>query len=307
MAVSEGLYVLLTQATAAVQALLAAPATDSLYFSLAAKQAPRPYVVLHIVDAPPAAATLDGSSALIDGEFQFDSCADDQPTARQLSQAVRDALKELSGTLSDGTTIQFYEVSQDFDAGYDLGGDGYIYRSVLRLRAFYTETGTPYVPQLLQGYGAPTSNISANNDDLYLDLSTGNVYEMVAGTWVFVGNVPQGGDTEMPSLKYHAVSQAGNNAANIKAAAGVMTGWKVYNNADYPIFVKLYDKATTPAPGTDAVAQTIGVDAGLSDISPPGPGVTYTSGIGIAIVKGIVDGDDTPVAADDCVVDIFYQ
>jgi hypothetical protein len=111
---------------------------------------------------------------------------------------------------------------------------------------------------------------------------------------------------EMPSSIYHAVAAAGNNAANIKSAAGIVTGWKIYNNADYPIYVKLFDKATAPAPGSDTPKQTIGVDAGEQEVIN-GAGFVYTTGIGIAIVKGIADSDDTSVLADDCAVDIFYQ
>jgi hypothetical protein len=110
----------------------------------------------------------------------------------------------------------------------------------------------------------------------------------------------------MPSSIYHKVSLASTNAANIKAVAGTVTGWKVYNNSGAPVYVKLYDKATTPIPGTDTPKQTIGVDAGEQEVSVSA-GFTYTTGIGIAIVKGILDSDNTPVAASDCVVDIFYQ
>jgi hypothetical protein len=152
MAVTGGLFNYLTQSPAAgpvaVQKLLAplppvgATPQFSLYDSLASKQVPRPYAVLHIVDAPPAAHSLDGPSSLIDGEFQFDSYGDSQQSARQFSQAIRDALKNFSGALNDGTTIQFFEVSMDVDLPYELGGNGYLYRSMVRLRAFYTEPGT---------------------------------------------------------------------------------------------------------------------------------------------------------------------
>ena len=311
MPVTVGIANALTQ-NPAVQALLAKGTGYSgyaVYFSLAAKAAQTNYLVLHGLDLPPAAHSMAGPSGLIDGEFQFDSYGNDQPTARQLSQAVKNVLANLSGTLSDGTAIEFYEVSFDGDDPYEIGGGGYIYRAVLRLRAFYTEpvTPSPYTPQLYQGNGAPTLDANpGNNDDLYLDISTGNLYEMVAGAWIFIGVVPQG-ETELPSLNYHTVSAAGTNAAIVKAAPGVVTGWKIYNNSGYPIYVKLFNKASAPVPGTDEPQQTIGVDAGLSDVSSPGPGVTYSAGIGIAIVKGIADSDSTAVAANDCVVDIFYQ
>lgn len=122
-----------------VIAVLATPATDSVFFSLARKQAGRPFVVMHVINAPPAETSLDGSSQLIEGEFQFDSYADDQLTARKVSRAVRDVLKDYHGPLSDGTLMQFTQILLDADDPYEVGGVGYVFRSVLRMKGFYTE------------------------------------------------------------------------------------------------------------------------------------------------------------------------
>jgi hypothetical protein len=141
--IDSGLYVMLTTAPSLVALLVAnqnvPPATERVFFSLAKKQAARPYIVLHILNAPPAETSLDGSSQLIGGEFQFDSYADDQLTARKVSRAVRDVLKDYSGPLSDGTIIQFTQIVMDFDDPYEEGGVGYMFRSVLRMKGFYTE------------------------------------------------------------------------------------------------------------------------------------------------------------------------
>lgn len=139
--ISNGLYELLTTTTP-LSSLLAAPANNSVFFSLAQKQATRPYVVLHVVNAVPAEKTQDGSSALIDGELQFDSYADSQLMARRLSQTIRDLLVDFTGPLPDGTILQFAEVIADFDDPYELGGGGYVFRSVLRLKALYTDSYT---------------------------------------------------------------------------------------------------------------------------------------------------------------------
>jgi hypothetical protein len=71
--------------------------------------------------------------------------------------------------------------------------------------------------------------------------------------------------------------------------------------------VKLFNKATTPVPGTDTPFQTIGVQAGESAEVSINGGLTYSTGIGLAITKGIADLDSTAVAAGDCVGDIFWQ
>jgi hypothetical protein len=144
MPVTVGIANLLTS-NAAVQAQLAKDSAGynkyAVWFGAAKKGAIPNYLVIHAVSVPPAEHSMDGPSSLSDGEFQFDSYGNDQPSARKLSQAVRDGLKNYSGGLSDGTTIQFYEVSLDTDDPYEVGGEGYVFRCVLRLRSFFTEPG----------------------------------------------------------------------------------------------------------------------------------------------------------------------
>ena len=65
------------------------------------------------------------------------------------------------------------------------------------------------------------------------------------------------------SLDYHAVTIGSNNATNIKGSSAQLLAVHVFNNAAYPIYVKLFNKATGPLPGTDVPAVTVGVQAGL--------------------------------------------
>ena len=111
----------------------------------------------------------------------------------------------------------------------------------------------------------------------------------------------------MASSVFHRVAAAGVNALVIKSSPGTVTGWKVYNNSNFPIFVKLYDSNVAPAPDTDTPKQTIGINAGLGDLCPPSTGLSYANGIAIAIVLGIADNDNAAVGANSCVIDIFYQ
>ena len=137
-----GLYQELIAASL-VTAQLAAPASGSVFINTAIKQANRPFLVMNLVAAPPAGSTLDGISALIDGEIQFDSYADTPQAARALSQAVKSFLMGsfIGGTLPDGSTIQFVDVTMDHDEAYEQGGVAYLYRCLLRLKAFYSESG----------------------------------------------------------------------------------------------------------------------------------------------------------------------
>jgi hypothetical protein len=105
---------------------------------------------------------------------------------------------------------------------------------------------------------------------------------------------------------YHVVSAGSTNAANIKASAGRVVGWSIYNDADYDIFVKFHNTAGTPTAGT-GVVYTIGVTAGTSISFGDDDGLVFATGIGISIVKGLADADATAVLAADCVVNVHYK
>lgn len=103
----------------------------------------------------------------------------------------------------------------------------------------------------------------------------------------------------------HLVSAGSTNANNVKASAGQVYGWNIFNNAAYPIYVKFYNTAGTPTPGT-GVVHTIGVQAGTHVFGEVPSGMAFSTGIGLSITKGIADADATAVLASDCVVDIKY-
>jgi hypothetical protein len=227
--------------------------------------------------------------------------------ASEVYGAVHDVLHGLCGAkVADGTILRSLEASGPFEMTDPETGWVAVY-------AFYQVMATPaagsstaYVPRFYEGSGAPTT--LENNEDLYYDESTGNLYEQVAGAWVLVGNIPTGGETEMPSSKYHKVAAAGTNAATIKAAAGLLTGGTISNSTGYAVYLHIYDLATLPVPGSSTPAQTIECQAGETvPLGLPSGGVTYSNGIGISITKGLSDTDATAVAAGDCTVDIFYQ
>jgi hypothetical protein len=110
-----------------------------IFISMALREAARPYIVIHGINLPPAETSLDGSSALRDGEFQFDSYADNAVDARKLSNTVQSALQDLGATLPDGSKIQFVETTADLDDSYEVGGTSFLFRSAIRMKAFYTE------------------------------------------------------------------------------------------------------------------------------------------------------------------------
>lgn len=107
------------------------------------------------------------------------------------------------------------------------------------------------------------------------------------------------------TLLYHAVAAATNNAASIKTTPGQLFSVHVFNMAAYPVYVKLYNKVSAPSPIVDPPKLTIGVQAGTQRDVTFAP-ADFPTGIGIAMVKGISDTDNTALALSDCVVDVEY-
>jgi hypothetical protein len=87
-----------------------------------------------------------------------------------------------------------------------------------------------------------------------------------------------------------------------------MSGMRVFNNALYPIYVKLSQhRRRTPTAGAGVVKHGRRVQAGQrADVTIDG-GHYFSTGIGMTIVKGIGDGDTTAVALSDCVVDVEFN
>ena len=106
---------------------------------------------------------------------------------------------------------------------------------------------------------------------------------------------------------YHAVSAGSTNLGTIKASAGQLYGWNIYNNAAYPIYVKLFNKASNPTLGTDVPVRTIGVQAGTETTFFNSLGMAFSIGIAVAITKVITDADATAILANDCVIDIDFK
>lgn len=157
------------------------------------------------------------------------------------------------------------------------------------------------------------------NSTAWLVTGTGGVFPATqSGTWtVQPGNTANTTpwlvqDSPAVSGGYSATSfatAASNNSTSLKGSAGQLYGVHIYNNANYPIYVKFYDKATAPAPATDnaLLVRRIGVQAGTHvDVMLP-MGVPFTNGIGYAIVKDVSDTGNTSVAANDGLVDIEYK
>lgn len=111
--------------------------------------------------------------------------------------------------------------------------------------------------------------------------------------------VTYGGTTD-----YHLISAASTNGNNVKATGGQVYGYDIGNNGASDVWVKIYNKATTPTVGTDVVFRTIYVPKGQARSYHNTVGIPFTLGIGIGITGGAADADTTAVAAGQVTVEL---
>lgn len=110
----------------------------------------------------------------------------------------------------------------------------------------------------------------------------------------------------------HFIAANSNNATSLKASAGQLYGVGVSNNNATPVYLKFYNKASTPSPGSDNalikwVVEIPGNTAGASgEISWP-EGIPFSTGIAYAVVAGMSDTDNTSVAAASVNINIRYK
>ncbi len=95
------------------------------------------------------------------------------------------------------------------------------------------------------------------------------------------------------------VAAASTNATSLKATAGKLYTLDLFNAAAYTVFLKFYNKATSPTVGTDTPVWTVPIPAGAGYSKTFYFGKTFTTGISFAITKLQADNDTTAVAASD--------
>jgi hypothetical protein len=97
------------------------------------------------------------------------------------------------------------------------------------------------------------------------------------------------------------------NATSVKASAGQVGGWYLFNAATSTRYLKLYNKASAPTVGTDTPFMTIPVPAGAAANVELTAGIAMGTGIAFALTTGVADSDTGAVTANDVVVNLLYK
>jgi hypothetical protein len=130
----------------------------------------------------------------------------------------------------------------------------------------------------------------------------------VAGTvTATVATTTLAGSTTNASGSFvNRVSLATNNATLVKATAGSLYWIMLTNNTASWRYVKFFNKATAPVPGTDTPTITIGIPPNDTVTVANAVGMRLPTGIGYAITAGVADLDNTAVGANEVVLAFNY-
>lgn len=103
------------------------------------------------------------------------------------------------------------------------------------------------------------------------------------------------------------ISTADVNANVLKASPGKLGLLYAGNNGAAGRYLKLYDKATTPAVGTDTPKQVYFLPAGGGGSIPLGKGLNFAAGIAFGITVGIADSDTAAINAQEVAISFGYK
>jgi hypothetical protein len=115
-----------------------------------------------------------------------------------------------------------------------------------------------------------------------------------------------GGFTVGPASGAKQISAASTNGTSVKASAGQVFGWYIYNDGAAEAYFKIYNKASAPTVGTDVPVLVLAIPAGSAANVFTDIGIPFGTGIATAITTGAADADTGAVAANQVVSNLFY-
>lgn len=104
----------------------------------------------------------------------------------------------------------------------------------------------------------------------------------------------------------HNVSAASVNAMNIKASAGQIGGWYIYNSNAAARKIAFHNTAGTPTAGSGVVFTIIVPPTSAANVNIS-EGLAFSTGIAMTTVTELTDAGNTAVAASDLIWSIWYK
>lgn len=137
--------------------------------------------------------------------------------------------------------------------------------------------------------------VTALVSDAMLEFAPAIPSHGISGTVTVAGTITA---TPVAPSTTNIVGAASTNAVVIVATPVSVTELSVFNPTAAVVYLKLYNKATAPAPATDSPVLVVPVPInGLVSLNFGALGKRFATGLGYAIVNGPLNNDNTAVAA----------
>jgi hypothetical protein len=107
---------------------------------------------------------------------------------------------------------------------------------------------------------------------------------------------------------YSFLSASAVQAATIKASAGQVHALHFFNNTATICYVRLYNEATVPGTGDTVFYRALipANTAGAGFVVSIPPGIVFSLGIGIRVTAAVADNDNTALAANAILGNVFF-
>jgi hypothetical protein len=138
-----------------------------------------------------------------------------------------------------------------------------------------------------------------------IDVDVTRLPALVAGS-ALVGRVNLDPQTANGLSIFHLMSAATTNATNIKASAGQVYGWYIYNSNAAARKVVFHNTAGTPTAGASVIFALMIPPTSAANVELT-MGLAFATGIAITTVTDAADSGTTAVALNDLNINIFYK
>ena len=131
-----------------------------------------------------------------------------------------------------------------------------------------------------------------------------DVTQIAAGTNA-IGNIGVIPRTTGGLTTYHLASGASTNATVVKNSAGQLFGWYIYNSNAAARKLAFHNASSTPTAGSSIFFSLVIPAGGAANVFND-IGIAFSTGIAITTVTGLADSDNTGVAANDLIINLWY-
>lgn len=155
------------------------------------------------------------------------------------------------------------------------------------------------IPLLPVSTGEPSGSPASGFWAIYMD--SGIVYAKDSS-----GNITQLTNPSVDYSIFHLVSAATTNATSVKASAGDLHGYHIYNNSSQARKVAFHNTAGTPTAGASVLFSLVIPPDGVAIMEAGKGQIPFSTGIGITTTRGMADNDTEAVELNDLVINLLY-